>query len=101
MVVAARQRAKKAGVPFDLTAEDIAIPDACPVLGIPLEASFGRSTPQSPSLDRVIPKLGYVKGNVLVVSNRANVIKGDASVEELGLVYLYYRELLNGRQQDC
>lgn len=39
-----------------------------------------------PSLDKIIPKLGYVKGNVWVVSNKANRIKSNATIEELELL---------------
>jgi hypothetical protein len=37
----------------------------------------------SPSLDKIIPSRGYVKGNVMVVSSKANLMKSDASVTEL------------------
>lgn len=81
----AKQRASKAGVPFDLQAADIFIPDHCPVLGLPLEIVEGRGgfQPNSPSLDRLIPSLGYVRGNIAVISVRANLLKRDATLSEL------------------
>jgi hypothetical protein len=55
----------------------------CPLLGVPLQVGVGTFTDASPSLDRKIPALGYVKGNVWVVSFRANNLKRDASTREL------------------
>lgn len=86
MLKAAKDRALKKGLPFDIELTDIKIPEVCPVLGIPLVISRrGRSGwfDDSPSLDRVNPAKGYVKGNVHVISNRANRIKMDATYEEL------------------
>ena len=85
MLKAARDRARKAGVPFDLTESDLMIPTYCPVFGVRLERALGSKGPgqNSPSLDRIIPSRGYVPGNVVVISNRANRAKSDLSVEEL------------------
>lgn len=91
---AARRRAKKMGIPFDLAVEDIPIPKRCPVLGFPLVVNEGRSRHNSPTLDRIIPTLGYTRGNVVVVSHRANTIKSDASIHELELVARFYADLL-------
>lgn len=79
----ARKRAKEFGVPFDLTKEDIVIPERCPLLGVKLRVADGQVDDNSPTLDRIIPWLGYVRGNVVVVSWRANRIKSDASAAEL------------------
>ena len=43
------------------------------------------------SLDCIIPELGYVPGNVAVISRRANTIKNDATIEELELVLAYMK----------
>ena len=82
----AKQRAKKAKVPFNIEICDILIPERCPVLGVELKRGIRHKRATSPSLDRIIPSLGYVKGNVWVMSSRANLIKNDATVEELELV---------------
>lgn len=82
-VLAAKNRARKQNVPFDLEPEDIVFPEICPVLGIPLLFSKGGRNNNTPSLDRVIPSLGYVKGNVRIISWRANRLKCDATLEEL------------------
>lgn len=71
------------GIPFDLERDSIAIPSVCPVLGIPIAVSGSRHA-GSPSLDRVLPSRGYVKGNVRVISDRANRLKSDQTAAELG-----------------
>lgn len=83
MVRAAKARATKTGVPFALCPDDITIPAECPVLGIPIIVGADKASDNSPSLDRVVPRMGYVPGNVLVISNRANRIKNDATPTEL------------------
>lgn len=93
MVKKAKERSRLKGLPFNLDAEYLLAmaPSHCPIFGIPLEWSCFRSEkkgplPNSPSLDRIIPSLGYVKGNVWIISHRANTIKSNASHEELKLI---------------
>lgn len=83
MLTCAKHRAKVAGLPFNITREDVVIPEYCPALGIKLEGGTRQDHDASPSLDRIIPDLGYVKGNVVVISHKANRIKTDATAEEL------------------
>lgn len=88
----ARYRAKKKGIDFDLTVEDIVIPINCPVLGTPLVKSDTKVPwANSPSIDRVNNSKGYVKDNIQVISHRANAIKGSSSIEELELVLGYMK----------
>lgn len=91
MIYAAKARAKKLGLPFDLTTNDILIPALCPVLGTEMSRSGLTNDPRIASLDRVIPSLGYIKGNVCVITRRANQIKNDATIEELELVLAYMK----------
>lgn len=95
MLWSAKKRAKQYELPFDLTEEDIQIPDKCPVLGIKLEAQYGKGklANNSPSIDRIYPWLGYVKGNVIVISHRANRLKNDATPYELHKIASFYRKL--------
>ena len=81
----AKKRAAERGIEFDIAVSDIIIPTHCPVLGIPLVIGEGRRGPasSSPSLDRMHPELGYVRGNVTVISHRANIMKQDGTAEEL------------------
>jgi len=90
LVKQAKGRAKRLGLPFNLTRSDVSIPDVCPVLGIPLRVNHGKCGADSPSLDRIVPELGYVVGNVAVISHRANTIKNDASPDELRAILRYY-----------
>lgn len=92
----ARKRASERGLPFNLTIEDVVVPIVCPVIGIPLVVGDERCGPASPTLDRVIPALGYVRGNVVVISHRANTIKSDATLSELLAVARYVREQTEG-----
>ncbi len=91
---AARYRAKKYGIPFEIIVDDIIIPKVCPVLKKPFIFSIGRKHGLSPSLDRIIPNKGYVKGNILVVSWRVNAIKNDATVKELKTIANFYDKLI-------
>lgn len=82
-----RLRSIRKGIPFDITADDVICPEFCPVLGIRLTPNAGRGLiDSSPTLDRIIPEKGYVKGNIRVISNKANRIKNNATVEEMELV---------------
>lgn len=93
MFANARNRAKRDGLPFTITREDIVIPEFCPALGVKLEAGSKLHQPNSPSLDKIVPEKGYVPGNIVVVSFLANSIKRDATVEQLCRVAEFYRDL--------
>ena len=82
----AKDRARTRGLEFDITKEDIIIPGMCPILKIPIIKSFNSTTKNSPSLDRIDSTKGYVKGNVQVISLRANTLKNNATIEELEAV---------------
>lgn len=77
-----RTRAKLAGVPFDLDASDLTPPDVCPVLGIKMTPYAHGRCDTAPEVDRLVPEKGYVRGNVSVISRRANRIKDNGSAEE-------------------
>lgn len=77
-----RARASKKGISHDIEPTDIFIPEFCPVLGINLRKDNKTQQDDSPSLDRIDPSLGYVKGNICVISWRANNIKSFGTSEE-------------------
>jgi hypothetical protein len=80
----ARRRARENGIPFTITMDDLPkVPEYCPILGIKLVVHSGYPGQDSPSLDRKIPSLGYVPGNIWWISYRANAMKQDATKEEL------------------
>jgi hypothetical protein len=69
-------------IPFNLEFQDfLPIPTTCPALGTPMNYDNGRDS--QPTFDRLKPELGYVKGNVVLISHRANRMKGDATWTEL------------------
>ena len=82
----AKQRAKKRNVEFSITKDDIEIPELCPILGLKLKMNNGNGhggKDDSYSLDRIDNSKGYVKGNIQVISHKANSMKFTASPEEL------------------
>jgi hypothetical protein len=97
MLIRSRARAKKLGLQFNLEECDIIIPDVCPVLGIPLYFSnTGKkgATNNTPTLDRADNSKGYLKGNVFVISSRANLLKRDAEEWELRAIADYMKSVL-------
>ncbi len=94
----AKRSARALGIPCDLeTVDDIKYVTHCPVLGVELtRGSLGRVC--SPSLDRIVPSKGYVKGNVVIVSHRANRLKSDATLEELQLMAKFYKKFAKTRK---
>jgi hypothetical protein len=83
-----KSRAALKGLEFNLTKEDLVVPEYCPVLGIKLARGVGKVSPSSPQVDRIDNNRGYVKGNVRVISQRANGLKSDATIEELITIVL-------------
>lgn len=94
-----RTKCNQLDILFDLELSDIIIPEVCPILGIPLV--FGKSdkgytskaSEGSPSIDRIDPDGGYIKGNVVIISWRANRIKGNATIDELIKLADFYKAL--------
>lgn len=90
-----KKRAKLKGLKFDLELEDIPeIPEYCSVLGIKIKSNNTNAPlDSSPSIDRIDSSKGYVKGNIRIISNRANRIKSDATIEELRKVLEDYEKI--------
>ena len=82
--IEAKNRANKVQLPFDIEPEDCAIPEFCPVLGIKLIAKGGGTrNDATPTLDKLNPSKGYVKGNVHVISWKANRLKSNCNEPEV------------------
>lgn len=90
----ARKRAKRKGLRFNLLPEDCAIPKRCPVLGIPLRYGTGFRHANSPSLDRIDNKKGYVRGNVIVISWRANSLKSNGTLPEFKKLVTWLKRVI-------
>lgn len=97
----AKKRAAKAHVPFDLTEEylESIFTGTCPVFNTRLRlpnSEGGLKAPNTvrPSLDRIRPDMGYVPGNVIWISLRANQIKNDADPDQIQAVADWLRETM-------
>ena len=97
-----KSKCKREEIPFDLDITDIVIPSHCPILGMAITPNHGRQGyyPDSPSLDRINPKGGYLKGNVRIISNRANMLKSNATAEEMRLI-LKDLEAIENERSSC
>jgi len=78
----AKRRAKEKQLPVTLVLEDIKVPEYCPVLGFKLIPGEGKVHDASPTLDKIIPSLGYIPGNIIVMSKKANTLKSNGTLEE-------------------
>ena len=99
----AKRRARLKQVEFNIDVSDVVMPKNCPVfkqLTLKKETSDKVGPkPWSPSLDRIDNTKGYVKGNVQVISHKANTMKGNATPEEL-LQFAYWVLLTYGHLID-
>lgn len=95
MLRRAKKRAVDIGKDFNLELEDILpLPEVCPVFGVPLRTTTMSQDPWTYSLDRVNNDLGYVKGNVVVMSYKANRLKNDGTAKEHEQVAAWMRQQL-------
>jgi len=96
MVSNAKIRSKADGRIFNISTEyikSIFPKDArCPVLGVKFDMTLkkGGTQKHSPTLDKIIPEKGYVKGNLIIVSWIVNRIKGDVNYDEMEKILKYY-----------
>lgn len=89
----ARKRSRELDIPFNITLDDLHVPEYCPVLGIKLEFS-DKITNNTPSIDRIVPEKGYVVGNVAIISAKANRLKNNATIEDLERIIAWYKKQL-------
>lgn len=81
----------KNNIEFNLTENDIIYNEICPVLGIKMEIG-GNNLNNSPTLDRINPHKGYIKGNVVVISHLANRIKNQATIKDIENILKYMKK---------
>lgn len=92
MLGSARWRARARGIPCTIKLDDIVIPSHCPCCGVRLVPKIERLTRMktgaydTPSLDRKVPALGYVPGNVGVLCMKCNTRK--SGIDEQMLKFL-------------
>lgn len=92
LYLSAKKRAKEKNIPFNIDVSDIIVPKKCPVFGFDLVIGT-KDKQKSPSLDRIIPEKGYVKGNIIVVSLKANTMKSNATIKEIKKLYDFYKDI--------
>ena len=78
-----KNRALKNNLEFNLDISDINIPKVCPILEVPLIIGTKEDYEYSPSIDRIDNEKGYIKGNIQIISKKANSMKNSATREEL------------------
>lgn len=86
-----RARIKNIIIPYNLTVHSFNYPTHCPILGLKLDKNIGRPGPNSPSIDRINNKKGYVIGNIRIISYHANELKNNASYKDYKTLYLFYK----------
>lgn len=102
LFVRAKERAKKRNILFDIDKEYLKSiypkNNRCPILDIDFQLGFlneiKKNKDYAPSLDRIIPSKGYVKGNLVIVSFIANRVKNNVSVETLEKIVNFYKNNL-------
>jgi len=82
----AKKNSRYKGRSFNIEVSDIIIPDICPILGLTLlRGSIDKNCNSDAlaSLDCIDPEMGYIKGNIWVISFLANKMKQNANREQL------------------
>lgn len=85
----------KNDIPFTIDFSELDQPEFCPVFGVRLNYvanEKGNRKPIRASIDKIVPELGYVSGNVKIISEQANRLKNDATVEQLKMILKYIEE---------
>jgi hypothetical protein len=94
MIKHIKKSARERGLEFNLELTDMVVPKICPVLGTKLEVNQDKARHNSPSVDRIDSSKGYIKGNIRIISWRANNVKGNSTIEELEAVLEYMKREL-------
>lgn len=77
-----KANALRSGVEFTVEFGELTFPTHCPILGTELDYFAEHRAENTVSFDRINPSKGYVSGNVVVISWRANRIKNDGTADE-------------------
>lgn len=87
MIHRCKTRSNEKNLPFNIDVNYLKTlyVERCPILEIPLnwESCATGRTESTPSVDRIIPNLGYIKGNVRIISALANAMKNCATKKQL------------------
>jgi hypothetical protein len=92
-----KTKSRKNKIPYDLDGkylQSIYPEDGkCPALNVEMKAGSDSDWRLSPSVDRIDPSGGYVRGNVIWISWLANCIKSSATPEQIITVGEFYKQL--------
>ena len=91
MLSNARKRAENKDIEFNLSKEDIIIPELCPILKVPFEIGTKENYDFTPTIDRIDNSKGYTKDNIQIITNKANTMKNNADFSML----LNFAEYIN------
>lgn len=99
----AKNRAKNKGLPFNISAEYMLTlwTGKCSLTGVDFvlgKRHAGRVQPYTPSIDRIVPALGYVKGNVRLVTYQMNVALSEFGVGQFEKFINQYMKFNGGVQ---
>ena len=95
LLEASRRRGREKNIPYDIVSyKEIEIPTHCPYLNVELDYDGTRGK-NAASIDKIIPELGYTKGNIQIISMLANQMKSNATIEELLTFSQSINELYN------
>lgn len=89
-----KANAVRSGKEWSVDFGELVFPEYCPILGIKLDYFSEKMKEDSVSFDRIDSSKGYISGNVLVVSWRANRIKNDGTAEEHKKIYEFMQKTL-------
>lgn len=87
-----KQNARYGKWGWSIKKQDVDFPLLCPMLGIPIDWFAEFRADNSPSFDRLDNTKGYIPGNVIICSWRANRIKNDGTAEEHEKIALFLKQ---------
>jgi len=98
LIFSTKQSARLKELEHNITEDDLQLPEFCPLIGIKIDYSAGNGkTMEKPSVDRIDPSKGYIKGNVELISSLANTMKSKATPEQL---IFFAKEILKRYEVD-
>lgn len=99
LVSMAQNRAKAKSLPFDLDVDYLLQlyqdnQGCCALTGQVLDlgpyGKKGQVNPKAPSIDRIIPHLGYTKGNIRIITYHMNIALSDFGIDEFENLITHY-----------
>lgn len=84
-----KAQAKQVGWEWGLEFGDVVWPTHCPILGMELDYFTETIAENSVSFDQIVAGKGYIKGNVHIISWRANRIKNNGTAKEHRMIADY------------